>query len=65
MAGQLKLKTVAEGVETPAQLAYLRELKVDYVQGWLFSKALPADRFQAFFAANKAYMLGAAPPPHG
>ncbi|MFI4979670.1 MAG: EAL domain-containing protein [Nevskiales bacterium] len=65
MAGQLKLKTVAEGVETPAQLAYLRELKVDYVQGWLFSKALPADQFRAYFAANKAYMLGAAPPRHG
>lgn len=62
MANQLKLKTVAEGVETPAQLAYLRELKVDYVQGWLFSKALPADQFHAFFAANKSYMLGAAAP---
>lgn len=60
MANQLKLKTVAEGVETPAQLAYLRQLNVDYVQGWLFSKALPADQFRAFFAANKAYMLGAA-----
>lgn len=60
MANQLKLKTIAEGVETPAQLAYLRQLKVDYVQGWLFSKALPADQFRAFFAANKAYMLGVA-----
>ncbi len=59
MANQLKLKIVAEGVETPAQLTYLRQLKVDYVQGWLFSKALPADQFRAFFAANKAYMLGA------
>jgi len=65
MANQLKLKTVAEGVETPAQLAYLRQLKVDFVQGWLFSKALPADQFYTFVAANRSYMLGAGvmPPP--
>jgi sensor c-di-GMP phosphodiesterase-like protein len=58
MARRFKLKIVAEGVETPAQLAYLQELKVDYVQGWLFSKALPADKFRAWFASNHAYMLG-------
>ena len=63
MANQLKLKTVAEGVETPAQLTYLRRLKVDFVQGWLFSKALPADQFRAFVAANKAYMAGASAAP--
>ena len=63
MANQLKLKTVAEGVETPAQLTYLRRLKVDFVQGWLFSKALPADQFRAFVAANKAYMAGAGVAP--
>ena len=60
MANKLKLKTVAEGVETPDQLAYLRQLKVNFVQGWLFSKALPADQFRAFVAANKSYMLGVA-----
>jgi len=63
MANQLKLKTVAEGVETPAQLSYLRQLKVDFVQGWLYSKALPANEFRAFVAANKAYMAGAGVKP--
>jgi len=63
MANQLKLKTVAEGVETPAQLNYLRQLKVDFVQGWLYSKALPPDEFRAFVAANKAYMAGAGVKP--
>jgi len=58
MARRFKLKMIAEGVEKPAQLAYLQELKVDYVQGWLFSKALPPDRFRAWFASNHAYMLG-------
>jgi diguanylate cyclase (GGDEF)-like protein len=33
MAHTLNLRTVAEGVETPAQLACLAELKCDYVQG--------------------------------
>jgi sensor c-di-GMP phosphodiesterase-like protein len=58
MARQFKLKIVAEGVETPAQLAYLQNLKVDYVQGWLFSKALPAAEFRRWYASNHAYMLG-------
>jgi sensor c-di-GMP phosphodiesterase-like protein len=59
IANQLKLKTVAEGVETPEQLSYLRRLKVDFVQGWLLSKALPADQFRTFVAANKSYLQGA------
>ncbi|MBV8063659.1 MAG: EAL domain-containing protein [Nevskia sp.] len=58
MAEQFGLKIVAEGVETSTQLAYLQRLKVDYVQGWLFSKALPADKFRAWHTANHAYMLG-------
>jgi sensor c-di-GMP phosphodiesterase-like protein len=58
MARRFKLKIVAEGVETPAQLAYLQQLKVDYVQGWLFSKAMPPDKFHAWHASNHAYMLG-------
>ncbi len=63
MANRLKLVTVAEGVETPAQLSYLRGLKVSRVQGWLFSKALPADQFLAFVAANRSYLLGAGLTP--
>jgi diguanylate cyclase (GGDEF)-like protein len=43
MAQQLKLEVVAEGVETMAQLEFLRELRCQYVQGYYFSKPLPAD----------------------
>jgi EAL domain-containing protein (putative c-di-GMP-specific phosphodiesterase class I) len=32
---------VAEGVETPEQLAFLAEHQTDYVQGYLFSQPLP------------------------
>jgi diguanylate cyclase (GGDEF)-like protein len=45
MAQQLKLEVVAEGVESIAQLEFLRELRCQYVQGYYFSKPLPADEF--------------------
>ena len=43
MAQQLKLEVIAEGVETVAQLEFLRELHCDFAQGYYFSKPLPAD----------------------
>ena len=42
MARNLGLATIAEGVETPAQLGYLRRLVCQEVQGYLFSRPLPA-----------------------
>jgi diguanylate cyclase (GGDEF)-like protein/PAS domain S-box-containing protein len=38
LARALRLKTIAEGVETPAQLAALRDLGVDEAQGYLFGR---------------------------
>ena len=46
MAHGLKLKVVAEGVETEAQLSYLQEIKCDYSQGFLFGKPVTSDEFQ-------------------
>jgi len=43
LAGSLGLTVVAEGVETDAQLAYLRTHHCDQVQGYLFSRPLPPD----------------------
>ncbi len=45
MAHTLKLKVVAEGVESPEQWAFLRDHNCDKMQGTLFSNPLPADAF--------------------
>jgi len=41
MAHDLGLKVVAEGVERPEQLQFLRERNCDYVQGFFFGKPMP------------------------
>jgi diguanylate cyclase (GGDEF)-like protein/PAS domain S-box-containing protein len=39
-------KTIAEGVETQAQLELLKEIGCDYAQGFLFSKAIPPEELE-------------------
>jgi EAL domain-containing protein (putative c-di-GMP-specific phosphodiesterase class I) len=45
LAHSLRLRVVAEGVETSEQLAFLRELGCDQYQGYLCSPAVPAPEF--------------------
>ena len=45
LANQLGLTIVAEGVESDADLAALRQLGCNQVQGFLISQALPSDDF--------------------
>jgi diguanylate cyclase (GGDEF)-like protein len=45
LAHSLRLKVVAEGVETPDQLKFLRSLGCDQYQGFHFSPPLPANQF--------------------
>ena len=44
----LNLTIVAEGVETPAQEAFLRDQHCDEIQGFLFTKPLAGDDFAVF-----------------
>lgn len=46
LAHSLHLHVIAEGVETEAQLAYLRRRQCDQIQGHVFSMALPACDFE-------------------
>jgi diguanylate cyclase (GGDEF)-like protein/PAS domain S-box-containing protein len=48
MASSLGMQTIAEGVETAGQLAFLRLQGCDEVQGYYFSKPLPAEQFEQF-----------------
>jgi len=45
MAHGLNLKVIAEGVETEEQQTILNNMQCDYLQGYLFSKPLPAETF--------------------
>ncbi|MCP4118516.1 MAG: EAL domain-containing protein [Desulfobacteraceae bacterium] len=46
MAKSLNMKTVAEGVETEAQLEFMQANHCDEIQGYYYSPPVPADRFQ-------------------
>jgi len=48
LAVTLNMRTVAEGVESPAQLSAVTAVGCDEVQGWLVSPACPLDEFLAF-----------------
>ena len=48
----LNLKTIAEGVETAEQLAFLKANDCDLIQGYYFSKPLPADEFYSLLESE-------------
>ena len=53
LAHRMKLRVVAEGVETADQLAFLRGNDCDELQGYYFSKPIPADDFAALVRSGK------------
>jgi EAL domain-containing protein (putative c-di-GMP-specific phosphodiesterase class I) len=52
LARGLGLECVAEGIETPAQFAALRNLDAGLGQGYLFSRPVTAERFSELLAAE-------------
>jgi diguanylate cyclase (GGDEF)-like protein/PAS domain S-box-containing protein len=49
---KLNLKVIAEGVESEEQVAFLREQKCDEMQGYNFSKPIPAEAIARMLAAK-------------
>lgn len=52
MAHNMKLKVVAEGVESQEQVDTITISRIDYIQGFFFSKPLPKDEYMAFLKTN-------------
>lgn len=53
MAKWMGLKTVAEGVENAQELAYLRSIECDSIQGYYFYKPMPEEEFEAIINDKK------------
>lgn len=53
LAHNLNLKVIAEGVETPEQIRFLKERGCDELQGYYFSKPLGADAFMTLLEDRK------------
>lgn len=53
LAHSLGIQVVAEGVETAAQLSFLRTQNCDAMQGYYFSKPLPASTFAQFLSERR------------
>jgi diguanylate cyclase (GGDEF)-like protein/PAS domain S-box-containing protein len=68
MARNLNIRLVAEGVEHPEQLQFLRQNGCDMYQGWLFAKAMGSEQLidlharQTFSAPETGPSAHAAPP---
>lgn len=57
LAHSLRLQVIAEGVETEAQMTYLRRQGCDQIQGYYFSQPVPSDAFEQILVQGKTLLL--------
>jgi diguanylate cyclase (GGDEF)-like protein/PAS domain S-box-containing protein len=63
LAHNLNLEVIAEGVETKEQLEFLKKYNCDKIQGYLFSKPIPAEQLEKIYTPllieiDNIYMRG-------
>jgi diguanylate cyclase (GGDEF)-like protein len=61
LARSMKMYTIAEGVENAAQVAFLRRQGCDEIQGYYFSRPIPADEFEALLREGRRLDLPVSP----
>ena len=44
---KFNIRTVAEGIEVPEQVEYLKKFECDYVQGYVFYRPMPQAKYEA------------------
>ncbi|NEP60367.1 MAG: EAL domain-containing protein, partial [Symploca sp. SIO2G7] len=57
MAKNLNLRVTAEGVESPSQLSFIYRNQCDEMQGYLFSRPVPAHEFEQLLKSKKRLSL--------
>jgi cyclic di-GMP phosphodiesterase Gmr len=57
VAQELQFKVVAEGIENQAEEDFLKAIGVDYVQGFLYGKPMPADQFERWLRDKQKLRL--------
>ena len=63
MAHSLRMKVIAEGVETKGQFEYLRSHGCDEMQGFYFSKPVPAQEFEQLLREQRQVTAAALAEP--
>lgn len=62
MAHSLKLNVIAEGLETGVQLSIMHQLRCNEMQGFLFSRPLPAEEMTELLRLGKRLQVEHGPP---
>ena len=57
IAGYLRVPVIAEGVETKEQVDVLKYMGCDIIQGYYFSKPVPAEEFERFVSEKKQMLI--------